>query len=218
MSGRRKFDRNVKSLGVPRDTLTKVIEAVPGSPAQSTTLCATRIDLEASVRNVYSLLKNNSDISMTDKAVIELQLISGARIGSVLQIKATDVSEIGQVRIPAEKGGLSVIVTPIMFAEFWKKVKKSGIQISQFRDRFYFYRLYKKHGICITIEGNQNQSVTHLLRHANIAATEGFHINVRERANYAGQKSTKSQESYLPGTRVKSKNEKGSVGRSKRKD
>lgn len=182
------------------------VNAVLSSITQSTIQCEPGSELAKAVKAIYTLLLRNTEVSRTDKAVIELQLISGCRIGSVLQITPKDVSEFGQVRIPPEKGGQSVIVTPQLYRDVWLGIRKQGLILSQFRDRFYFYRLYKKYGIYATIEGNTNSSVTHVMRHAAISGTESFDINERERANYAGQKSTKSQESYLPGKRKGSKN------------
>jgi hypothetical protein len=134
---------------------------------------------------------------------MEIQLLSGCRIGSVLLISSKDVSPIGQVRIPPEKGGKAVIVAPFLTRQFWQFFRTSNLSIGQERNRFYFYRLYKKYGIYSLVEGNQNNSVTHLLRHVAIASTENLSLTKRERANYAGQSNEQSQQSYLPKERVK---------------
>jgi hypothetical protein len=133
-----------------------------------------------------------------DKAVIEIQLISGCRIGSVLLINNTDINTTGQISIPAEKGGLAVLCTPCLYPQVWQAIRLKKIVLSQVRDRFYYYHLYKKYGIMLQLANNINSSVTHALRHAYIANSVGLNLTERERANAAGQQSTKSQESYIP--------------------
>lgn len=180
------------------------VDDVLASSAQFSALCQASSGTGAAVNAVYTLLERNESISRTDKAVIELQLISGCRIGSVLQITPDDISEDGMIRIPPEKGGVAVIARPFVYRSVWLAIKRTGMHISTFRDRFYFYRLYKKHGIYAHIEGNDKLSVTHVLRHAALAGTEQLNITDRERANYAGQKSEKSQNAYLPGRKKRS--------------
>ena len=205
MAKRVKAVSKITQNDVLSGTIKQGIDAVLSPSAQYAIQCEPGSELAKAVKAIYTLLLRNTEVSRTDKAVIELQLISGCRIGSVLRITPNDVSEFGQVRIPPEKGCQSVIVTPQLYRDVWLGIRKQGLILSQYRDRFYFYRLYKKYGIYATIEGNTNSSVTHVMRHAAISGTEGFDINERERANYAGQKSTKSQESYLPGKRKGSK-------------
>jgi integrase len=181
------------------------LDSVLQSSAQSTSSCAALTSLEALANSVYALLVHNSEIAELDKAVIEIQLLSGCRIGSVLMITGSDVSSIGQVRIPPEKGGKSVIVTPVLTRSFWQRFRSVPMSIGQERNRFYYYRLYRKYGVYALVEGNTNFSVTHSLRHASIASTESLNLTSRERANYAGQSSVTSQNSYLPGQRKQRK-------------
>ena len=179
------------------------IKPVSEPSAQSATLCDTNNALVCQLNSLYTLIGEDSKLSIVDKAIIEIQILSGCRIGSALKISHNDISQLCQIRIPAEKGGLSVVITPYVTKSFWLDVKYSKITISQFRNRFYMYRLYKRLGIFTIVEGNINKSVTHFFRHIVLDNTQSLNLTERERANYAGQKSIESQKYYLSKFRQK---------------
>lgn len=179
-------------------------ESVLSPSAQYGTLCVGVSDSGTLLTNVYSLLYNNQELSLCDKAVIECQMLSGARISQVLQIKPTDITDNAVIRIPSSKGSNAIVYTPVIYRQYWLDVKRLKSVIAQYRDRFYYYRLYRKYGIYSLIIGNVNTSVTHSLRHALMQETEKLDITPVERAAKIGHKSIKSQDNYLTLKRIES--------------
>lgn len=186
-------------------------EAALSPSAQYATLCSSSKMPQELLSNVYSLLYNNNDICLCDKAVIECQMLSGARISQVLHIKSCDITPAGVIKITGSKGSNSIVYTPVLYRQYWLDVRRLGVVISQFRDRYYYYRLYRKYGIYSLVVGNSNTSVTHSLRHALLSETEQLDITSVERANKVGHKSLKSQDSYLPSKRVENEKNKRSI-------
>jgi len=179
------------------------IKSVSDSSAQSATLYTGQENKDTLLTNVYALLMNNRELTLCDKAIIECQLLTGARISQVLSVTHSDITDNLNVRLCGSKGSYSLVYTPVMYRAFWEYLKNSKQSLSSLRDRFFMYRLYRKYGIYTLVVGNINTSVTHSLRHALLSDTEKLQLTERERANKVGHKSTKSQEYYLTSKREK---------------
>jgi site-specific recombinase XerC len=181
------------------------INSGEGSSAQSVKLCAGVSPVATGISVVYDLLRFNNDLTRCDKAVLEIMLISGCRIGSVLFINSNSISPNGLVLVKAEKGGRDIIVSPVLYREFWLSKRLCNWSLSSERNRFYYYRLFKKYGVYSVVCGNFKASVTHLLRHELINDSDSISFDSRTIANYAGHNSLKSQESYVTKKRIKVK-------------
>jgi uncharacterized protein YabE (DUF348 family) len=62
--------------------------------------------------------------------------------------------------------------------------------------RFYYYRLFLKCGVSLSIEGNAKKSVTHAGRHLQSRILQESGIDIEENKRYIGHKSVKSTEKY----------------------
>lgn len=154
------------------------------------------------VQGVISILnstmdKGNTTLSEYEKGIIELQFYYGIRISEALRIRHTDITDIGQILIKGMKGSNSKVVYPILYKEFWLRVKRNKTNIPESYNRFYFYRLYKKIGLSQVMGKNKNNSVTHLLRYNYLINLMQNGITVDNLQQSIGHKSLKSTLHYV---------------------
>jgi len=173
-------------------------KAVLSSSAPTTILCQPGKQGCSVSEVAWSAIMNRSDLVMMDKAIIELQLLSGARISQVLKISAKNIASNGVIKIVGSKGSSDIVISSIMFRSFWLSIKSSGLSISDHRDRFYMYRLYRQLGIYGKFGTSGKQSVTHSLRHELFTGMDELQVSKEVAAQKVGQKSMNSQNYYRP--------------------
>lgn len=161
-------------------------------------------NLQGINETVQRLLSNvNSGLSITEKAIIELQFLYGIRITEALRITPSDINSSGQIRIRGIKGSNDRIVYPVKFSYFWLSVKENNFFIPSSYNRFYFYRLYRKKGIYFLNESNKKESVTHALRYLYISSLIQQGLDQEQIRNLIGHKSIKSTIHYVDNLRKK---------------
>lgn len=134
----------------------------------------------------------HNDWDVINLAVLELQVDWGLRISEVIKIKPSDISVTGMIHIRGAKGSNDRYVVSRRYTAFWVNFVRKGNVIGDQRDRFYYYRLYKKNGIHYKKQGNVNNSVTHALRHQLIGVLEKEGYEQRNLSQLIGHKSKKS--------------------------
>jgi integrase len=130
------------------------------------------------------------------RAVIAFLEATGCRISEVLQLRPTDVSNNGTIRLPALKGSKTRIITPGSWSAFFLEHRLSLPLVEMGFDRHYFYRLFKRLGIYSRVGHRGKNSVTHYFRHKLAAELRDDGFEVQDIATALGHKSTKSTVSY----------------------
>jgi len=141
-----------------------------------------------------------NDLSVQEKAIIELLYYFGLRISEVLQIKKTDISPMCHILVKGSKGSNNRIVQPVVFRSFWLSATVGDLPLCNIYSRFYFYRLFKKIGFYSKFGTNEKFSVTHFFRHQLVLSfkSAGFpdetitqfiaHRSFRSLEYYAGER------------------------------
>ena len=121
---------------------------------------------------------------------------TGCRISEVLQMWGTDINMSGKVLIRSKKKGNNRVCN--ISNQFIKEIPRAGqsCELIQDKDRFYFYREFKKVGISLSIEGYERNRVTHAFRHEYTKQIRTLTTEKDVIKNALGHKSEKSQENY----------------------
>ena len=184
--------RNIKNL----NTILHGSKSVPNLCAQSTTLCEVPDALQSHINKVEALLCSSSNLSILEKAIIELLYNSGCRISEILSIKSNSITRSGQIFIKGSKKSSDRVIQSVLFRRFWIDNKLSIQNLLSNYNRFYFYRLFKNNGLAISFESKKNKSVTHSFRHLYINSLADSNISNLNIQSAIGHKSIKSQEFY----------------------
>ena len=171
-------------------------KAVKNSPAQYTTLCATGSEQAQRFEALEFLVNNDSELSIEVRAVIELMLLSGCRISQAISVTSKQILNNGAIRIIGSKGSNDKIIFVHKFKSFWLRNKQNISNLLSVYSRFYFYRLFVKKGIFITLPGKINKNVTHSVRQLFIESLQTNEIDNELIKETVGHKNIKSQEFY----------------------
>lgn len=136
--------------------------------AQTTRLCSVRKPaisaLMANASNFFKSTNYPDDI----KAITWLLMDSGIRISEALNIAPYHVLESRKIKVIGLKGSSDRIISITNYQEFWESYRRSKCYLNDVYSRFFFYRLFKKHGLQLTVNSSCRQAVTHSFRHAFI--------------------------------------------------
>jgi integrase len=171
--------------------------SVQNPTAHNTTLCAVRNKLNPVIKKAIALSEPTSSWPMPLKVLILLQLTFGLRISEVLNIKHSDILELGRLRIRTLKKGIDRIVYFDDRYGYFKRCKASGVNPFQDYNRFFIYRLYKKEGIMMFHDSSKKWSVTHSLRHFMVQQVMNEVNEKNLVTRYIGHSSKESLDNYL---------------------
>lgn len=160
--------------------------------AQSGTLLRHQNATDVENFNLEAFFGQQSSLTETDKAVIELMYMWGLRVSEVLNITCADVSRTGNIRIKALKGSNFRVVRSSVYEWFWLNADSSLLPLKNVFSRFYFYRLFKRIGLYGTFGNNSNQSVTHYFRHLQGLDVQNSFEDWELTASALGHKNVKS--------------------------
>lgn len=147
------------------------------------------------IRAVEQLYQNPS-ICILDKAVTELLMLNGCRISEVLRIKSYNINELGYIIVKVSKGNHKRHLISSSYKQFWLKYKRCCNSDLNYRNRFYYYRLYKKYGIQLIASNGVNYAVTHSFRNLLITVVPGENDDLEAIKNFISHKSIKSTIHY----------------------
>lgn len=191
-----KFIDRANTLGVGDDSVKSL-------SAQFATLCELPTDLGPVITLDKVLSASNKNLTESDKAVMELQLLYGLRITEVLRIDYTAITSLGSIRIRGLKSSEDRLVTPVIYQSFWLKMRTACTCFPSSLNRFYFYRLYKRIGLYDVFGSNKNKSVTHMLRYNYVCSLIQSDMNIFEIQQLLGHKSINSTIHYVDNIRNK---------------
>jgi len=171
----------------------------PGStlPAQSPGLSQLARNLPVPIDRFLSNLNTIPWLPLADKAIIELMYVYGLRISEVLDIHLYDVMTSGLIRIRSKKGSRMRYVMPVYFISFWQVRDRNILPISNFYNRFYMYRVFKKLGYYSKHPGNTNFSVTHYFRHRCVSEMVQAGYTAHSISEFLGHRSAKTIQYYI---------------------
>lgn len=170
--------------------------SVPTPTAQTTTPC---VNIQSELNNLTTAASRffaDSKVGDVEKAVTWLMFQEGLRISEAIDIQPSDVLSNNSILIRAKKKSENKIIFPGRYSEFWKNYKTSKVAINETYNRFYFYRLFKKHSLYLIIKNNQHIAVTHSFRHLLIRQLQNDNIDRELRAKKIGHKNPKNQLYY----------------------
>ena len=190
------------------------IKPVLTSSAQTATLCPQGLEEPTGLNAIVEQVLRNSNVSETDKAVIELMYNYGLRISEVLAINSKSINSRNQIIIKGLKGSNNRLITPISYTNYWKKVKEYNCQDHTTNGRFYYYRLFRKLGFISHSAGNKKNSVTHSFRHNFVTEIMKETDNIEVAKELIGHKNLNSTKYYDDEQRKQSKAKRSSNNKS----
>ena len=131
-----------------------------------------------------------------DRVVMLLLMAYGLRIGEVLGIRLQDIRPTGTILIKASKGSDDRLISGLQFSEYIYKNRLSFTTHLRQRNRWYYYRLFKRLGIYRQMTGNENTSVTHVFRYQFVAEVKELTGSTETTQNIIGHKSLKNTKRY----------------------
>ena len=198
--------------------MTKKISQLPIKPvltssAQIVTLCPVGAQVPTGLQALVIRVFSNTSLSESDKAVIEIMYNYGLRISEVLSINSSCINNRNQILVKGLKGSNNRLVVPVLYADYWKKVKMYNIDLHSSPGRFYYYRLFKKLGFSSLSAGNQKKSVTHSFRHNFVTEIVKETGNIETAKELIGHKNSNSTKYYDDEQRKQSETKRSSNNR-----
>ena len=181
-------------------------KSVLSSNAQSVIPCAVRELDQSLYSTLVNSIINNHQIPMNLKWLVWAHYHTGCRISEILKLSPPIVNVSKRVYIKACKGSENrvCIVPPIHYISSETRIQQ-GV-LSEYYDRYFIYRLYKKVGISAIFGNNINKSITHVFRH-NVALNVIAECNDKSFASKAlGHKNKDNIKFYENEQRKKSRN------------
>lgn len=145
--------------------------------------------------DIYNkLIKMN--LPREERFLIMLLLCNGLRVSEIcenMEIIPTDSLRCNVYQVKTKTYRVaSVFYENNLAKELSEKYKK----IEWYRNRWYYYRIFKRLGISQTLENRTNASVTHLARHTIARSMASHQADKEAIKSQLGHRSIKSQESY----------------------
>jgi len=178
------------------DVISHLTRSAASMPAQSTTLsqqCSGSFAAELAAASGFIADEKNYII---DRIVIQLLISSGLRISEVLSISGQDVASDGSILIHGKKGSDVRYVSAMQFSQWLGANPVYFANQIRYRNRFFYYRLFKRLGISRIMSGNKNNSVTHLFRYAFVERIKNMSGNLEETAQIIGHKNPANTKRY----------------------
>lgn len=167
-----------------------------GSNTQIKKLCQAGPGSVAKKSQVLDKLEMNKTLLGGYYYLFQAMHTSGCRVSEALSIKASDISENGNVLIKGKKGSKDrICYIPILLEWLPRRWYKSDIMFNNM-NRFTAYRELKRLGIGKLKKGRTNMSVTHAFRDDFVKDLRTTKAGNRTLSNTVGHKSTKSTEFY----------------------
>ena len=171
-------------------------EAVSTSPAQYIHPCKLRISLDQYINALPGKLEKLQKQSHKLYCIACLQFSSSCRISEILQIKYSEISKSGHVKISGLKNSYDKIIFHSETVTYLLRCRSNSVDPFSEFNRFFVYRCYKKAGISFRFPGNCVNSVTHSFRHVNSALLKAESVATETIQKHIGHKSSKSTKYY----------------------
>jgi len=121
---------------------------------------------------------------------------TGCRVSEALQLKPTDITTTGLVKLSSLKGSDKRIVHSGNAMKFLLDCKKKNHILWNEWTRQFVYREFKKLGIGQQFGRSSTKSVTHYFRHIIAKSIKNENMNMTDTKKFLGHKSIKSTAHY----------------------
>ncbi len=174
-----------------------LVKSIATPLAQSTTLLHVHSGSFASQIDIASGYIANKKNNIIDRVVIQLLMSNGLRISEVLHISGSDITPDGSILIRSKKGSELRYVSAMQFSSWLGNNRLFFASQVAYRNRWYYYRLFKRIGLDMRISGNSNNAVTHLFRYAFIERVNQLSGSSESTAKIVGHKNPANTKRYL---------------------
>lgn len=137
----------------------------PTAGAHTPSMCALGTAPTTALLNKYNNLLSSKSLSPFESLAIDLLLSGGIRISELLQIRYSDITAIGQVRINALKGSSDRLISTMYHAKELIRYRNLNGLLFEGYSRWYFHRLFVKLGFYQLNNGSNKRVTTHIFRH-----------------------------------------------------
>ncbi len=170
--------------------------SVIASAAHIGTLCENDRTRDQVTKAISTVITGNKETPLILSAICELLFVHGLRISEALNIKGSDISPKGHIKIKGLKKSKDRIISVGLHKSFWLSMRNITQKIGDVYSRFYFYREFKKRGIRLEFNGYKNAAVTHAPRHLLIKELSILDKDLTLVQSTLGHKSIKSTQHY----------------------
>lgn len=138
--------------------------------------------------------------------VVKFMSVTGCRVSEAINIRPTDITENGRVRLIGLKNSNDRIVVDSELSDYFIYCKKVNKPPFGTFDRHFIYRRLKYYGIGDYFGDSQRKSVTHLFRHLAIKDMAGVDKGLNTTKVAIGHKSLSNTEHYAHAKKRKNSN------------
>jgi integrase len=177
------------------------INSVPTPSAQSATLCDKGNEKEDQIFSQLKAFIENSKEPEHLKALVCIMFQNGLRVSEALKIRSCDVNKNLLIRVRGLKNSNDRIIQPIFYRNFWESFSKKNLEMSNYFNRFFIYRICKKYGLSFYKGHGKNLSVTHSGRHIFVREMENLKVEEKSMSSAIGHKSSRSTKFYTNGNK-----------------
>jgi integrase len=189
---------NEKKLlaSIRNNSFSESKKSVPNPSAQTTIPCVSRNEVNSFNHFLNIALTDTKAQNKYLYRILLVMSIYGLRISEILNIKYTDITHDGLIKLKALKGSESRIIVVTEIKDYLLKCKSNGNDpFTQF-NRFHIYRQFKKYNLIFNSNKSSHLSVTHSLRHIAIAKLRLEGMSENEIAQFTGHKNVKNLRYY----------------------
>jgi len=169
----------------------------PSAVAHTPTLCELGTAPTESLLNKYNNLLSSKMLSQFDSLAIDLLLSGGIRISELLQIRYSDITAVGQVRIHALKGSSDRLISSMYHAGMLIRYRHLNGYLFEGFSRWYFHRLFIKLGFYQSNNGSNKRVTTHIFRHHLVSDIQNQFNEIELTQATIGHKRQSSTNWYL---------------------
>lgn len=150
------------------------------------------------ISEIMDKVTNDSYISDSEKWLICLLVYNGLRISEICDVRNFTYISDNEIIIYQKKTRISRRAVVLHYSNLTKEIC-NHLNFSRFnRNRWYYYRVFKRLGIYEKIIGHKVMSVTHLPRHKKAQEVMTVTNSLKEVANQLGHNGLRSVKYYLP--------------------
>lgn len=161
------------------------------------TMCEENETITEEVKNLNTSLDNMRKKYKLEYYCCMFLIETGCRISEALNIKYSDIDQLGRVYIKGLKNSKNRICVAPQCREFLLFCRQNKTDVFQRLNRFHIYRICKKFGIGGKFGGNKKNSITHYFRHINALITNSIAPETSLVQEVLGHKNAKSTGYYL---------------------
>lgn len=169
----------------------------PSTGAHTPTMCVNGTATTEVLLDKYNSLLAKKLLSSFESLAIDLLLSGGIRISELLQIRYSDITAIGQVKINALKGSSDRLISTMYHSKELIKYRHLNGYLFEGFSRWYFHRLFIKLGFYQMNNNSKKRVTTHIFRHHLVTDIQKQFNEIELTQSTIGHKRQSSTEWYI---------------------